>query len=175
MSRDVNLWGTLQKAASIGTEILEAKGELTPELEQKIDTLAIEVAERGDEAHLVLENLESSVDGFKKIEAFYYTARKASENAHKRLKDKIKQFMSDTETREIAGNNVTFKIKNGKASLEIDEAKLPRSYFRVVTPPQPAPFFEVDTDKVKQDLELGVVIPGANLKENFALTIKPKN
>lgn len=141
--------------AMLEKEIMEAGGELTPELERLMDLTGGGIAEKVDKYRHVMDAFDTRAMFFKDIENQAYAGRKIFENHKDRLKDNLKYAMKLQGTTELCGNAFRFKLSVSKPKLVIvDEALIPAEYKKdkIVK--------VVDREAIENDLALGAEIPG---------------
>ena len=126
---------------------LDTLESITGELEVKADGYGIVIAE-----------IETRVEQFKK-EIQRLTDRKtAMEKAVKNMKERLKNAMELMDVKEVKTEHYTFKIQNNGGKAPINYTKeVPMSYKRVV--------YENDTDRIRLDLEAGKKLDFAELLE----------
>lgn len=152
------------EAKELIAKLVENGGELTPELEQMMEGNAVELANKADRYYYLMKSLKG--------EAAYWKAQmdevnkviKGINNFEKNLKERIKYAMIESEMPKIEGNDVQFKISPIQPKLVInDPEKIPDAFKTVVQ------YTEIDKDKLKEALEAGEEIEGAELVENFQI------
>ena len=164
MGEKLSLYELTSEHRLICDAIEEAGGEITPEIEAM---LAINE-----------ENFLTKAEGYAEIIAKYTTlaenakARKAqcervqkvAENTVKRMKERIAQAMEEYNLPKVEIGMHKLSFRTSKAVEITDEAKIPNEYIKVAT--------SVDKTKLRADLMAGVVIEGAERKENKSLQIR---
>lgn len=126
---------------------LDTLESITGELEVKADSYGI-----------VIDEINTRVEQFKK-EIQRLTDRKtAMEKAVKNMKERLKNAMELMDVKEVKTEHYTFKIQNNGGKSPINYTKeVPMSYKRVV--------YENDTDRIRLDLESGKMLDFAELLE----------
>jgi hypothetical protein len=164
MGEKLSLYDLTSEHHLIMDAIEEAGGEITPEIEAM---LAINE-----------ENFLTKAEGYAEIIAKYTIlaenakARKAkcervqrvAENAVKRMKERIAQAMEEYNLPKVEVGMHKLSFRTSQAVEITDEAKIPNDYIKVAT--------SVDKKKLRDDLLAGVVVEGAELKENKSLQIR---
>lgn len=153
---------------SLAQILVEKGGEITQELENKINSLTLETAEKVDQTVWVIKNFEDAEKRLKEEKIAFDKAMKIASNAIDSIKFRIKDIMKTSELTEIEGKTKSFKLSNSKPSLIIDETKLNDDYFIEVVSHVP------NKDKIKADLELGITVDGAYLQDTKSLRITIK-
>lgn len=119
-----------------------------------------------DLAPSVWRQLEALGESIKEQAAETNKAGQTFVNMAKRLKELVKASMIQDESRELVGNTTRICLERPTSKLVI-EGEVPAKYYveRVVR--------EVDEEALKQDLEMGVAIPGARLEKSFSIRPRP--
>ena len=155
------------KSQSITNQIIENGGELTPELEEQLDNVTLDVGEKIDNYNFVMERI--------KIEETYWKSKadqmtriaRGCKNMRDRMKTSIKEAMKAMDTKEVEGFNYRFKLTNVKPKLIVDEAMLPVKYTKEVIT------HEANKERIREDLTEGIGVRGASLEQGHALRIYP--
>jgi Siphovirus Gp157. len=148
----------------IEQKFVESNGEITPELENDLMINESNLANKVDRYYYFIESLEKGAEFFKARAEEATKARKQYESAIDRLKDNLTLAMHDLKTDELTGEEFRFKLSKSKPAVEIlDEEKLPASYMREKVTYTP------DKDLIKQDLDKGLIVPGARLVEKSSI------
>lgn len=143
---------------------MENGGELTPELETLMDVNAIELANKADKYYYLIKSLGAEATYWKEQMDQVNKVIKSISNLEKNLKERIKYAMKESETPEIEGNDIKWKISKIKPKLVIDDAtKLPPE-LKVSTH-----YVEPNKEKIREALEAGEVVEGCRLEDNHSL------
>lgn len=149
----------IEKLESVG-------GELTPEMELEIQNLENAIIQKADSAYWVLTKLEAEADFFKSQADRLIKFSKVCQNAHERLKDRIKVAVQASPDNIIQGETVAFKLRNNPGSVVIvDESKVPKEYLETVITTK------VNKKQAKEDLQAGIPVPGLRLEIGQSLQI----
>jgi len=164
--KKVTLALLMREAMDIEAAILEASGEITEAIEEKLMEIDLSVKEKVDGTALVLERMEDSAEFWRAKAQGLLKVAEGFEKARERLKDYVKQVMRDAGVTELRGNEQKLALQGVKAKLEVDEMRLPAAYLKQET--------RVVADKVRirEALERGDEVEGARLIESYAL--RPK-
>lgn len=119
----------------IEAEIIEADGELTPEVEARLEALEGEF--RGKAEHIALLSREAKAEAAAvKLEEDRLAARRrAAENRERRLKDYLHACMTAAGLDHIESERCKLRVqRNGQPSVRVDVAPdaLPEMFRRVV-------------------------------------------
>lgn len=147
--------------------IVESNGELTPEIEIKLNSFEIEDKNKIDAYKFFL-------DKAKLWTSFLDTKEKdikSHKNGWKRLIEflntNLKVALNTRGLTQLHGNEYYFKLVPTQPALVIEEDILPAEWTKEITQYVP------DRDKIKLALDAGTVIPGAKLVKSFALRSYP--
>lgn len=159
-----NLNELLAERNEILAKIYEANGELTQETELAFSGSEKTLSLKIDSIKNVLDGLALDSKYFKEKELEFKEAFQVCENAIDRLKTWVKVIMKKFNEPMLQGKDYKFRVKKTTPKVLVyDETMIPAPYKRVVQK------IEVDKEKIRQDLQMGIEIPGAKLEESFAL------
>lgn len=162
LSKKTTLTDIVFQVAEITNDIVESRGELTPEMEARLADIDLSLARKVDAYAGVIERLDMEVD---------YWDKKAREmksiaDSHKRLKEglrtRIKDAMRTMGKNEILGQDVKFRLVRSQPRLVIRDEKNIPAEFQVVS-------WDVDKEKLKKALVSEMKVPGAELEESYSL------
>jgi len=161
----MNIYQIEQDYLTLSSQIIEAGGELTPEIEIALAINKEQLQAKGINYGYVIKSLESDVtaidEEIKRLNALKSSRNKTTEL----LKSTIKNAMQFYGIEEL--KTPTLKINFRKSeSVEVDDAILNDLYcnFKTVRTP--------DKAKIKEAIKTGAQIDGAILNVNFNLQIK---
>jgi hypothetical protein len=161
----MNIYQIEQEYLVLSNDIIEAGGEITPELETALAINKEQLQNKGINYGFVIKSLENDIstieEEIKRLNALKSSRTKTTEL----LKSTIKQAMQLYGIEEI--KTPTLKINFRKSeSVEIDDTILNENYFnhKVVSTP--------DKTRIKEAIKSGKNITGAVLNVNFNLQIK---
>lgn len=154
-----NLYELSNELACINDEIINAQGEITEELEARLDTLNLALDKKAEGIGRWMLNLTGRQESLNK-EIDRLTARKkAAKNLQGRLKEYIKDCMNLVGKIKLEFSALTLRVQKNPASVEIvDEKAIPAKYLTII-PEQKI----VDKKAVLDDLKKGVRVEGAVL------------
>lgn len=154
------------EANEIERALVESGGEITPEIEKRLEVTHTLLTDKADRYAFVDERLAMTADFWKRKEETCRTIRKSLEAAQQRLRDRVKAAMIEMGKTEVKGIDSRFVLTKCASRLVIeDEAKLPQDLVIVVTVRQP------DKERIKAALAEGFEVPGAVLEGGQALRI----
>ena len=149
------------RANEITQLIIEADGELTPELEQALAVSEKDIAQKADGYYLMMVTMSNRVKELKELSKQFTDAAKSIDNQLKSLNERLKFAMESMDTDEI--NGYRFKLSTGKASLVIKHELIGDAFKREVVTT------EVDKDLIESKLKAGEKVPGAYLEPTLTL------
>lgn len=163
--RKMNIYQIEQDYLNLSSQIIEAGGEITPEIETALTINKEQLQAKGVNYAYVIKSLENDVtaidEEIKRLNALKLSRNKTTEL----LKSTIKQAMQLYGIEEL--KTPTLKINFRKSeSVEVDDTVLDDLFcnFKTVRTP--------DKAKIKDFIKGGGVIEGAVLNINFNLQIK---
>lgn len=143
---------------SLMDALVESDGELTPELEDKLQLHEGEMVEKVNSLTSLLDLLKCNEAHWKNREKQCKSIHTALKNAQKRITERVKYQMEAMDVTELQGDDFNFKIQKngGKQALDVDEEILPAKWFRTEYVP--------DNERIRAALESGdELIEGAAL------------
>lgn len=160
-----NLIALAAEAAEISRLIQEAEGELSPEIEAKLDVNASLLQQKADNYNFIIEHLEAQAALWKRRKDACAAQEKKFSRQVDQLWDRIKLAMKELGTTEISGKLYRYKLRKSQPRLEIDEAQVPPEFKMIIQTTV------VDKEKIKQGLQAGFEIPGCKLVESGTLVV----
>lgn len=141
---------------TVGTDIInKALNEVGGEIEEKAENIAI-----------LIKNLESDVEGFKKEEERLAAKRSSAENKIKGLKTYLDTTMRSTGKEKFKTKLFSFNIQKNAPSVEVaDEKAIPKEYFIEQDP-------KLDRKALLAALKDGKEIQGVTIKQTKSLRIR---
>lgn len=141
----------------------ENGGEYTDEIENRLDELELDTADKVDSYDWLIAEMKAQVEVFKSRADDNLRAMKACKAVVDRLKNNLKYYCEALGVDEIKGHAIRYKLSNTKPRLEIDESELPEDFFNTRLVREPA------KDEIRKNLEQGRHVPGAVFVPNMAL------
>ena len=143
--------------------LMEAGGEITPEVETELAVNQEQLAVKADRYDFIIAKLETEEAHWKAQADRYAKVARACAGARERLRGAIKATMQQMGVEEIAGESASFKLTKSAPKLILVESQLPREYVVETVVREP------NKDKIKGALKEGVEVPGARLEPVVAL------
>jgi len=143
--------------------IIEAGGEITPEIEQLLTDLDIKTKEKVDAYKYAMDKMEIEAEYFKqRAEEFMHVA-KGFINSRERLNIILKNRMIVDGSKELLGNDSKFKLVSLKPKMVIDEKFLEDRFYREEV------LKKVDRNTIEEAIKQGEAVAGVTLEPVFAL------
>ena len=146
-------------------EYLLENGEDNEELAAVLNSLDAEIEDKAENIAKLIKNYESDINAFKEEEKRIAERRRTLENDVKRLKEYLFNNMKLTGKTKFKKGTFSFNIAKNPASVEITNADIISSDYKVLTE-------TLDKRAILQDLKDGKDVQGAILKQGFSLRIK---
>jgi hypothetical protein len=153
-----------QEAMQLSQAILEAGGELTPEVEAALTANTQALVTKLDGYVYIQDRLEMEAAHWKTRAEQCMSVSRTYSSARERLRESVKRVMIEMDQTDLRGSEHRFKLVKSKPRLVINEAEIPAEYQMQVTTMVP------DKERIREDLEMGATIPGARFEESFRLT-----
>lgn len=153
-----NLYELSKTVDMVVHEVIDAEGELSPDLERRLDEISLQFKDKASNIGKWVLNIDSNDTLIQnEIERLQRRLR-IQGNLKKRLKDYLKFCMENCGLNKLDLSTFTISIaKNPPSVGEIDETKLPSKYIKVVQTTS------IDKKSLLIDLKTGEQIPGAYL------------
>jgi hypothetical protein len=153
-----HLYELSNELAVINDEIISADGELTPDLEARLDSVALDF--RAKSQNIAKWTLDiAGVESMIETEiARLQRKKRVAENLRARLLAYVKGCMEQADVQKIESPTITLRIQKNPASVEIlAEDKLPAKFIRIKQ------IAELDKTGMLAALKNGEDVPGARL------------
>ena len=146
-------------------EYLLENEEDNEELKAVLDNLSEEIEDKAENIAKLIKNYEADIKAFKKEEERIAAKRRSLENNNKRLKKYLEDNMKMTKKTKFKKGTFSFYIANNKPSVEITNADIISSDYKVLTE-------TLNKEAILQDLKDGKDVQGAILKQSESLRIR---
>lgn len=158
------LFSLVAEAQSLESKIIEAGGELTPDIEEALSSLDIAVTDKVESYAFIMDSCENRAQFWKAKADLYSKIAKSHTLIQERIKERLKAAMMELGKDEVLGHSIRFKLQALKPKLVIkDESKIPADFKVVVQTTAP------DKERIASALNDGFEIPGATLEKVFSL------
>lgn len=146
-------------------EYLLENGEDNEELAAVLNSLDAEIEDKAENIAKLIKNYEADIEAFKTEEKRIAERRRTLENVVKRLKEYLFSNMKLTGKTKFKKGTFSFNIAKNTASVEITNADIISSDYKVLTE-------VLDKKAILQDLKDGKDVQGAILKQSESLRIR---
>lgn len=141
--------------------------DLDPEvMKDTLDSIEDAIENKAENIAKLIRNLESDGSAYKEEEDRLKTKRQATENKVKWLKTYLEDNMKLTGKTKFKSGMFNFSIQKNPASVNITDEKIIPGEFLIPQPPK------VDKTSLKEILNRGIEVPGAELKQTEGLRIR---
>lgn len=164
MGEKLSLYDLTSEYTLICEALEENGGEITPEIEAMLAINEENFLTKAEGYAEIIAKYTILAENAKARKARCERVQKVAENTVKRMKERIAQAMDTYGLPKVEVGLHKFSFRTSKAVEITDEAKIPNEYIKVAT--------SVDKTKLRADLMAGVVIEGAEIKENKSLQIR---
>jgi len=165
MTRTLNQ--LIDESRAIEQSIMEAGGEVSPEVEALASMSTNELAKKLDAYCMVLESLKARVDYAKDKAKDWKAIEKSLDQRIEYLESRLHSAMIQLNTDRIDGDDFTLKLQANPPKVQvIDESAIPGKYLITTTTTN------VDKFQLLADLKAGPV-DGAVLQRIYRIAIKP--
>ncbi len=156
-----NLYDLSNELAVINTEIMDAEGELTAELEARLDASVLAVKDKIQSIGKWTLNLDSRIEGIDKEIIRLQHKKTMTGNLNARLKDYVKMCMTRAEIGKLEFTTFTIAIQKNPPSVEIVNEETVPNFYKIIKQ-----IVSVNKRRILEDLMAGQKIEGCNLISN---------
>ena len=155
-----SLISLVEQASQIESFLIEAGGELTPDIEKLLEVNGKDLALKVDSYSMILARMKYTAAFYKRRAEIFLDLADASEKVIDRLSNNLEFAMRTLDVKEIEGEDVGFKFVKAPPSVVIEDGeKVPADYQNIkqtITP---------DKKRIGEDLKNGVPVPGCKLHQ----------
>lgn len=160
----------IETELAIYKQIEECGGEITPETDLLLSQIKLDQAQKVDACRYIMAQADLRIQFCKEREREFQIMRKAAERVKERLNYNIKIGMDALNLREIKGNDYRFVLSTRKEpKLVIDPDQVEEHYLQRVVE------FVPDKEKIREDLNMGLEVPGCHYEPIVSLSPYPNN
>lgn len=163
----LNLYQIESEYRAIAQQLMDAEGELTPELEQSLAINKEQLQLKSQGYAMVIREAEAEINiiesEIKRLQALYDKRSTLVE----KLKERISQAMELYEIEKIETPLLTISFRKSE-SVEIDNFDLLPNQYKVVPEAKP----REDKKAIKEAIKSGIDVQGAYIQSNKSLQIK---
>lgn len=147
--------------------IVEAEGEITPELELELKQLQADVQTKLDNYHFICERLAHEALLWDAKAKYYSKIAKSLKRSEEFLETLVKNHLVMTDSQRIEGEEATWSLVKSQPKVNIaDESRLPDVFLRIHKEPNKV--------LIKDALESGQDVPGCTLERGFSIRHKER-
>lgn len=170
MQTNQTLVALAAEAQEISRLILESDGELSTELERRLDLNTTAIAAKVDKYVFIEDELEAKAALWKRRADACKAMHERFVKAQEQLRSRVKAVMLEAGKKELNGAYHRYVLSQLKPKVVIpDESILPNECKMIQTKMVP------DKDKIKSLLEDGIEVPGAGLEQVYSLRTYENN
>jgi hypothetical protein len=155
-----------QELHEIESALIECGGELPAPLEERLSEVSIAREQKVDSYAAIIRRAESLGAEYKEHAETILDIAQGAKKLIARLKNNIKAAMLTLGVDTLKGDQVQFRMSHISPKVDLfNEDELPSFFMRKVTKLEP------DLELIKEHLEAGKQVPGARLRENYAIRV----
>lgn len=156
----ITLYGITEEIQSINHLLEESGGEITEEIELKMNEITELAKSKTDNVVGYVRYLEDSILAVKTRKEELAKLEKSIKTKMESFKNYVANCFLKVDMVKVEGELSYISIPKRRAVLKVEEQKLPLEFFKVI-PEQHVP----DTDKIKNYLKAGEEVLGASFEE----------
>lgn len=161
------LHDVVARSHAITQAIIEAGGELSPELEAELEQVDLDLADKVDAYKYVTDRLTAEEKFFKAKADELYKVGQAHAKASARIKERLKEAMLSMERADVYGNEYRWRLTPLDPKLVIEDGVISDEWKKEVIE------MVVDKDLIKTALAKGEEIEGARMEPVHRLQAYP--
>jgi hypothetical protein len=160
----MNLYEITTTHLNLLNNIIEAGGELTPEMEQALQMSEMSIQEKGINYAKFIRTLEAEAETIRVREKELADIRKLRENLANRLRLNLSDAMEQLNLDKIKDTTHSITFRKSKSVMIFDENEIPSQYKSWIP--------TISKTDIKKAIEMGINVPGATLTTNQSIQIK---
>lgn len=154
------------EALVISHQLLESGGELTPEIEARLEVNTQSLLVKVDSYVAIEDQFKMQAEYFDQKAKAFQSIAKSYKSQVDRLRTRVKEAMKALGEDTVSGNEHYYRLSKSAPKLVIDDdSKVPREFWMIVQTEK------IDNEKLKSALDAGLAIPGAHIEENGTLKV----
>jgi hypothetical protein len=165
INNPLSLYGIMQEHLELLQQILEADGELTPEMEEALLFNGQEMQKKSMSVAYAIKTLEYNSDILDKEIDRLQSLKQKADNAKEFLKQRLSEAMMLYGIERLDGGNMKLFFRKSEAIVVTDPAQIPEQFLEWKDP-------VVSKTKIKASIKAGEEVPGAQLITKQNLQIK---
>lgn len=160
----MNLYEITQEQIDLNNMLEESMGELTPELEEALKLNRENFSMKADGYVKAIKNYKAEADAIAEEIKKLQDKKKVCENAINRMKTALCDAMQIFDMKKVQAGIFKVSLTTSEAVNIIDEEVIPEEYKKIK--------YEVSKTDIKNAIKNGLIVEGAEIKENHSITIR---
>jgi hypothetical protein len=161
----LSLYAIMQEHVTLLQQIMEAEGEVSPEMEEALQLNGQEMQRKSMSVAYMIKTLEYNADVLEKEIDRLRSLKQKADNAKEFLKQRLSEAMILYGIERLDGGNIKLFFRKSE-SVDIFEPAFLPDKFLIPKPPEPS------KQQIKAAIKAGEEVPGARLIEKQNLQIK---
>lgn len=153
-----DLYNLSVELAIINNEIIDAEGEISTELEKRLDASTLAIRDKIHSIGKWTLNLDGKTEAIDKEINRLQHKKKMTENLNNRLQNYIRQAMERADIHKIEYPTFTVAVQKNPPSVEIQNDEVVPNAYKTIKQT-----ISVDKRRILEDLKAGQKIEGCNL------------
>jgi DNA repair exonuclease SbcCD ATPase subunit len=147
-----------KELAAINDQLIDAQGEISPDLEKRLDELQLALVDKATGIRKWYAIIETDGAAVATEISRLQRIQKQNENLQTRLKNYIKHNMELADIKKLETAIGTFTVCKNPDSVEIIPEQVPEEYLDIV--PE---HYELNKERLTKDVKSGKIVPGTKL------------
>lgn len=162
----LKLYEIEQQYVELANQIIDNDGEITEELEKQLKINENELKTKGQAYALIIKQFEADNASIKAEKERLDNLAKSRQKTIDKLKERLLQSMNLYQLKDITTPLTKISIRNSTSTTITDESSIPKEYMIITEDKKP------DKKSIKESLQNGTVVAGAELTTNQNINIK---
>lgn len=162
----LKLYEIEQQYVELANQIIDNDGEITEELEKQLKINENELKTKGQAYALIIKQFEADNASIKAEKERLDNLAKSRQKTIDKLKERLLQSMNLYQLKDITTPLTKISIRNSTSTTITDESSIPKEYMIITEDKKP------DKKSIKEALQNGTVVAGAELTTNQNINIK---
>lgn len=162
----LKLYEIEQQYVELANQIIDNDGEITEELEKQLKINENELKTKGQAYALIIKQFEADNASIKAEKERLDNLAKSRQKTIDKLKERLLQSMNLYQLKDITTPLTKISIRNSTSTTITDESSIPKEYMIITETKKP------DKKSIKEALQNGTVVAGAELTTNQNINIK---
>ena len=162
----LKLYEIEQQYVELANQIIDNDGEITEELEKQLKINENELKTKGQAYALIIKQFEADNASIKAEKERLDNLAKSRQKTIDKLKERLLQSMNLYQLKDITTPLTKISSRNSTSTTITDESSIPKEYMIITEDKKP------DKKSIKEALQNGTVVAGAELTTNQNINIK---